>query len=258
MFVLRELVNLAEITYVANKYIKNEENVENIVHESEWLEYSFQFSDQRTEKKNVRDWVKELRLREAEDIYIGFDMLDGNKLHRLSEYGIPAGLICKYKDGKVTMWHKGLRLNPENRKNIMIYQERIANEGMYNNYFAKNFENNFKYFKGAVKNIKEFAKELECPEWEKYFEGVLELENIEKAKKSPVSERLYRIMSDTNLCVYTMAMQAYPFGGMGSWLDSPEGIAKDLGRYNEFIRVSIDLFNELMGMIVYTTNEVSK
>lgn len=171
-------------------------------------------------------------------------------------HGVLLGLICKYKNGKITQWHKKWDYDNAINKFYVTYQEKESNEQAYNKGFVNNFKNNFEYFKNSIKEIEELSKILELQEWKEHFRKIFDLENISNAKKYPATEGLHNVMSEKNLCIYAMAMDAFVFGGMGSWNDGPLNIAITRGMETDFVRKSQILFAELMVMLSYATNNI--
>lgn len=252
-YITREIINLAEITIVANKFLKENEIVESIMHDSSNCEYHFKFLNE--ERNSVHDWIMNLKEEGATEMYIDFAP-PKNICTVAYTNATPAGIICKYNNGKVTSWSKTWRIDNETKKVIILYQERLCETNYFNTNFVNNFESNFNYFKAILKKIKEFSETLGCKEWAEYFNNVFELEKIENAKVFIPTKVLYKIIPDKNLCAYAMAIQAYPFGGMGSWCDNAYMIAKEKNLEAEYEKISKELFNEIMGMIAYATNNI--
>ena len=223
------------------------------MHDSPNYEYHFKFLDE--EKSSVKDWVTNLKEKGAQEVYIDFT-LPKNILTVAYTNATPAGIMCKYNDGKITSWHKVWNLDSETKKVIITYQEKVYEKSHFNLEFVNSFERNFNYFKETLKKIKELSEILGCKEWVDYFNNVFELEMIEKTKEFIPTKALYKVIPDKNLCVYAMAIQSYPFGGMGSWCDNVYEIAKERNMDNEYENLSRNLFLEIMGMISYATNNI--
>lgn len=253
-FIVSELVNLAEITLIANCYLKKNEFYGDILHDYGEYDYHFEFMD--CEKRTVKEWVEELKRRGIEDIYI--DFLPPKDISTLAcENGTPARLVCKYKSGDISVFTKRwIRKQEKNFIYDVIYQESLIPSKYYNNGFVNYFEKNFTYFQNSIKELINFSEKLELYDWKKFFEGALELNNIEKAKEFLPTQKLYKKIPDINVCCFAMAIQAYPFGGMGSWCDVPYGIAQAKKLDNEYETYSYHIWAELMGMISYATNKV--
>lgn len=249
MFIIKEIINLAEITIIANKFLKEGKLVTEILHDFNRYNYTFSFLD--TNETSVENWVRKLKEKEVEELYIGFSV-PMNIYDVAIQNCTPAGLMCKYANGQITCWTKRWKGN-NNGNDDVLYKEKLVNPEMYSVEFSKRFESNFKYFKYSIKKVIELAKKVECDEWIKYFEQVFELEDINNAKEFPATKNMYNILPDRNLCVYAMAVQAYPFGGMNSWCDIPALKAEKLGIKDSFIKDSRELFLEIMGMISYAT-----
>ena len=250
-YVTREIVNLAEITLVANLFIKKDKLVDEIVHDFGQYNYRFMFLD--FEKTTIKEWVETLKAKDAEDIYIDFD--SNIDICKVSSFA-PVGLVCKYKDGTVTCWYKSWKYDFDNKKFYVTYQERETKKERYNNEFVDRFESNFQYFKNSIKQVEKIAKILDLPYWEEYFKRTLELEDADKAKKHPAVCGLHNTIPSENLPVYAMAIQAFPFGGIGAWNDEAFNKAISHEMKNQFIKYSQNLFAELMGMLRYVTNNV--
>lgn len=71
MAVTREIVNLAEITIIANLFLKKDKLISEFVHDFGEYDYKFIFTD--CEVSNIDEWAKRLKEKNAEDIYIDFD-----------------------------------------------------------------------------------------------------------------------------------------------------------------------------------------
>lgn len=246
-FIVRELVNLAEITLVANCFIKKNELYEDILHDSSSEKYYFTFGD-KLEKNSVKEWVEELKKRGAEDLYLDYDVpkyvMNIANINRT-----PAGIICKYKKG-VGAWHKKWV-----GKDI-YYTEELVEDDYYSNNTKKYFDQNYNYFKECLIRIAKFSEILGMNHWKEYFEKALELEDIENSKKSIISERLYNKIPDKNVSCYAMAMQAYPFGGMGSWCDDAYWICRQKDLSDQYDKVSNWLYRGIMKMLSYSTTNV--
>lgn len=252
-YITREIVNLAEITIVANKYLQKNEIIDYILHDSPNYEYHFKFLDE--EKNSVKDWIMTLKNKGAGKIYIDFaPPKDINTIAYTN--ATPAGLICKYNNGQVTSWHKKWNSYAETKKEVVLYQEKLCEKDYFNTKFINNFESNFNYFKAILEKVKEFSASLGCAEWVKYFNSALNLENIENAKEFIPTKLLYGLIPDKNLCAYAMALKAYPFGGMGSWCDNAYVLAKQKDLEDKYEKISKELFLEIMGMISYATTNI--
>lgn len=252
-FITREIVNLTELTIVANKFFKENKIVTQIMHDSPNYEYHFKFVNE--EQNSIQDWLNSLKEKGATEMYIEFE-LPRNILTVAYTNATPAGIMCKYNNGQVTIWNKLWQMDNEKNKIIISYIEKVCDPNYFNTNFVNNFKSNFNYFKTAVKNVKKLSENLQVKEWAEYFNNVFELEKIENAKNFVPTKLLYNIIPDENLCALAMAIQAYPFGGMGSWCDHMYEVAQKCNVENEYEKISKELFAEIMGMIAYATNNI--
>lgn len=250
MYITSGIVNLAEITLVANKYLKENMLITEIVHNFYNYKYCFSFLDYK--ETTIDGWVKTLKLKGVKELYISFSRPeDVTSLGYVNSF--PGGLICVYEDGKITGWKQKFQNNNDGYTEI-LYTETNISPLLHNMEFLNRFESNFEYFKDSIKKMIKFSTKLGCKEWKNYFEKALELEDIAKAKNFIAVKNLNNVISDKSLCAYAMAMQAFPFGKMGSWCDDPCGIAESKGLKSSYDSNSCELFLELMGMISYATN----
>lgn len=250
MYIISDVVNLVELTLVANKYLKENKMIPEIVHNLPNHKYLFSFFD--SEEITIEGWVKKLKLNGVKELYISFSRPQDITLLGYKN-SFPGGVISVYENGSVTAWKQKFLDIGDDYKEI-LYKEVNINPLLHDMGFLNKFQSNFKYFKCAVKEMIRFSENLGCEEWKIYFGKVLELEDIEKAKKCIAVENLNNVISDKSLCVYAMAMQAYPFGGMGSWCDEPYSIAISKGLESSYDNYSWGIFSELMGMLAYVTN----
>lgn len=117
-YVWYRIINaITEITIVANKYLKEKEMVEGIMHDSPNYEYHFKFLNE--EKNSIKDWITNLKEKGAKEVYIDFAP-PKNILTVAYTNATPAGIICKYNDGKITGWHKAWNWNSETKKGYNI------------------------------------------------------------------------------------------------------------------------------------------
>lgn len=113
------------------------------------------------------------------------------------------------------------------------------------------WENNTERFREALIRIEAFSRQIGCGEFAEIFHRALSVLDGEVTVTSEPALPL----PEHNRRMFEAAGVADLFGGMGSWNDSPAGIADKLGQREQYEQVSNELLQQLRYAVLYAVNE---
>lgn len=105
-----------------------------------------------------------------------------------------------------------------------------------------------------LNEIGDFAVAIGCSEWKKWFDkGRAALES----DADQATSILPKIYSPEARRLIAAAREAWVFGGMGWWNDSPPYMARDAGKEEEYDRLTAELYETIMKCTQASVNSIT-
>ena len=219
------------------------------------LEFEFlNREDKKTIVCSPLEWIEKSKNNGIKEVYLYMMKCDD---YSISGYANTSslGIITIDDKNEYYFWSPNWTFNNETKAWLVTYKEhRLIN-------FSKDkiiVKNNISKFKDALKNILEHAKKIGLKWYINQFNYALcilegkdidiQSNNFRKPLKIDLDGESKSIMEAVN--------QAWVFGGMGSWNDSPFAIALELGIEDEYKKVSSELWNQLYNAVFYAINNL--
>lgn len=175
-------------------------------------------------------------------------------------------MLCFYPNDVIHMWMPRWILDKDKKGWRIIFQEKIWE----NHPTGKpTYKDNTEAFRQVLEDIGSLARELGFEHWGQVFdrsikmlEGDFDYEAYDKEVEEKfrqmgktVPARKHLDIPGHNKDLFEAASNADVFGGMGSWNDSPAGVASGKGLEKEYNELSDKLFNQIAVAIMYSINQ---
>lgn len=245
-----ELMNMVQLTLSAKHYIRTGKNEKSLAANAQIDKMTFSFVQQdfgkmasAYEAESRDEWLKMLAERGAEDIkLIVVDEIDN--FDRLAfANSIPCFMLCFY-DGGITSWNKRWTFNNETKKWDVHFTETICrNTPPGKPQFSDVSQQMVKLFE----RLRALSQKLGLSEFSMRFaaaQGALQANFVNGDATSPANRRLLQA-----------AVEAYVFGGEGSWNDKAKFIAAGKGLSEEYQNLTKDLYRGIALSCMYAVNE---
>lgn len=247
-----ELLHLAEQVIFVKTYKKTAYLLDSKLGYVDGLQYTFyQDAAKRLRKHTVlledtKSWIKRLGRLGLTDIGLRIreDPEDIN-LIAFSNGFRDCVIETKFKDA-TSVWIKNWTFDSAERMWDVSYTERPLKEGSFPEIAADPTMD----FRAVLLKIHDLAGHLGLEWFAERFQSAEEI-LMERA----LSNCPYNEMPPKNRRMFSAAQTAYVFGGMGSWNDSPPYLAGEKGLADEYVRLTNELFRQIMRALMYAVNE---
>lgn len=202
----------------------------------------------RSPFKSVEEWYKQALKRKLTDVKF-LTPAEVEDRHLLAFAGARRNLLaCFYEDGEVTYSMPKWTFNTQNKGWDIHYMEyRWENPPIEKPAFPDNTED----FSQVLREIAKLADEIECDNFAYLFRQAEQVLAGKGAKASGIEIPL----PEKHLSMFHAASSADVFGGMGSWNDSPWGMARDKNLSEKYEELSSELYKQIVGAVLYAVNE---
>lgn len=163
----------------------------------------------------------------------------------------PVIIMSVYKNGKVTYWSPHWNYNDTIKGWTVEYTENKWRNAPKS---KPAFKNNIQDFKNILDRISAFAYDINENRFGDVFKTAYQL----LGGAVPSTEYRYADIPDLpqeNRLLFNAASLADVFGAMGSWNDSPAGLAAQRGMEEEYETLSDELLKQLRFAVMYAVNE---
>lgn len=245
-----ELMNMIQMTLTAKYYIRSGEINDALVSNSKIGNMLFKFAEQdfgakapAAETSSKLDWCKMLVERGAEDVKLMVvDEVDNFDKLALAN-GIPCFMLCFY-DGGVTAWYKKWSFNKDTNLWDIEFTENIC----HNTPSGKpEFYDMTQPFVTLLERIRGLAQKLGLGEFAFKFSAALGALRADFAGNGMLAPANHRLLG--------AAIEAYVFGGEGSWNDKAKFAAAGKGLAEEYEELTKDLYRGIALACMYAVNE---
>ena len=110
-------------------------------------------------------------------------------------------------------------------------------------------------FMKVLANIKELACKIDCDEFAGVFQRAIDVLKGTSSDIDPAYKLSLSALPEKHLRIFEAASTADVFGAMGSWNDSPAGMAVHKNLYKEYNELSDELLKQMRLSILYAINE---
>ncbi len=246
-----ELMNMVQMTIMAKYYIRTGEMNESLTNNSKIGSMHFTFAEQDFGEKapaaeidSKAEWLKMLVERGAEDVkLLVIDEIDNFDRLALVN-GMPCCMLCFYVGG-VTSWNKKWSYNDETKAWDVHFVETVCRNAPPE---KPKFQDMTQPFVTLLERIRGLAQKLGLGEFAFKFSaalGSLQADFVHgDAAMTPAHHRLL-----------SAAIQAYVFGGEGSWNDKAKFAAAGKGLSEEYQELTSDLYRGIALACMYAANE---
>ena len=246
-----ELMNMVQMTIMAKYYIRTGEMNESLTNNSKIGSMHFTFAEQDFGEKapaaeidSKAEWLKMLVKRGAEDVkLLVIDEIDNFDRLALVN-GMPCCMLCFYVGG-VTSWNKKWSYNDETKAWDVHFVETVCHNTPPE---KPKFQDITQPFVTLLERIRGLAQKLGLGEFAFKFSaalGSLQADFVHgDAAMTPAHHRLL-----------SAAIQAYVFGGEGSWNDKAKFAAAGKGLSEEYQELTSDLYRGIALACMYAANE---
>lgn len=197
---------------------------------------------------SVSEWFERCRTQGLVDLQYLTSTKSDNRDSLAFANTSPNFLACFFRHGRVRLWGSVWLSDSQSDGWDVVYEESHVPE-----IFKRKlqWENNAERFREALIRIEAFSRQIGCGEFAEIFhraQSVLDGEvTVTSEPALPLPEH--------NRRMFEAAGVADLFGGMGSWNDSPAGIADKLGQREQYEQVSNELLQQLRCAVLYAVNE---
>lgn len=245
-----ELMNMIQLTLSAKYYIRTGKNEKSLNSGNQIGNMTFVFAQQDFGKKaeaaeaaSRDEWLKMLAERGAEDVkLIVIDEIDDiDKLAFAN--AMPCFMFCFY-DGGITRWNKRWIFNNDSKKWDILFTESVCRDTPPG---KPEFSDVSQPMATLLERLRALAQKLGLSEFSMKFEaaqGALQANFVNGDMMSPANHRLLQA-----------AVEAYVFGGMGSWNDNAKAVAEKKGLSKEYNNLTNDLYRGIALSCMYAVNE---
>lgn len=245
-----ELMNMIQLTLSAKYYIRTGKNEKSLVTNVQIEKMTFSFVQQdfgkmapAAEAESRDKWMEMLAERGAEDIklIVVDEIEDFDKLAFAN--AIPCFMLCFY-DGGVTRWNKRWSFNDETKKWDVHFTETTC----LNTPPGKpEFSDVSQPMVTLLERLRAFSQKLGMSEFSIKFaaaQGALQANFVNGDMISPANRRLLQ-----------SAIEAYVFGGEGSWNEKAKFAAAGKGLSEEYRNLTKELYRGIALSCMYAVNE---
>lgn len=237
-----QLYNLIKIIDLSNKAIRDEhlDNYEKekyinsiifeTVEDSSLMNKIFKQNKMKVVAKSLKEWCKYIRSKKCKQVYVQLGVsTDDRNLSAFANGVSGQVMICIY-NGYYEVWRNVFEYNEKSWDVRYQLLQKINGEfTLVNVDYCRAIENLIE----SYQRIANFALEIKEEHWAKFFySGKENLERIKSKGEFNIEQLLTGIQ--------------WPFGGMGSWNDSPPYSAHVLGKEDEFKLVSDNLYKGIL------------
>lgn len=240
-----ELLDMSRMTIMAKHYIKNGQFAAALSRSSSIDHRLFRFAPEGDEApfetESCEEWLAELSRRGAQDFKLIVPVkLDSERLDRVN--GIRCGIICFYGD-RATSWNKQWSYDPIKEKWNVQLIEFPVNE-MHDKPVLEDVSESMVTL---LERIRALAQKLQLSEFSFRFSAAL------KALQADLVEA--DIIQPAHRRLLQAAIEAYVFGGKGSWTDTAKFVAAGKGLTEEYEYLTKELYSGIALSIMYAVNE---
>lgn len=202
----------------------------------------------RSPFNNVEEWYKQALKRKLTEVKF-LTPAEVQDRHLLAFAGARRNLLtCFYKDGEVTYLMPTWTFNTGKKGwDIHYVEHRWENPPQEKPVFPDNTED----FAKVLREIAQLADDIECDNFGYLFRQAEQVLTGESPKASGIEIPL----PQKHLNMFHAASSADVFGGMGSWNDSPWGMAREKNLSEKYEQLSSELYKQIVGAVLYAVNE---
>ncbi|WP_018750899.1 hypothetical protein [Paenibacillus sanguinis] len=203
---------------------------------------------ERSSFKNVEEWYKQALKRKLTDVKF-LTPAEVKDRHLLAFAGARRNLLtCFYEDGEVTYSLPKWTFNTRKKGwDIHYVEHRWENPPQEKPVFPDNTEE----FAKVLDEIAKLADDIECDNFAHLFRqaGLVLAGETSKASGMEIP------LPEKHLNMFHAASSADVFGGMGSWNDSPWGMAREKDLSEKYEELSSELYKQIVGAVLFAVNE---
>lgn len=248
-----EIYNACSIVTAAKKALRESQNIDYKLDTYEkHIEFHFLpkglFRKKRQEALSVDIWFKECLSAGLEDIkFMTPDRVKDRHLLGFSGATL-ISILCFYKNGKTTYFTPHWSFVERSKGWHIVYEENLWKIAPSE---KPQFTNPTFDFLHALEEIEAFARVIEFPYFaEKFLKASQILLGNELETTTPHPD-----LPPENLKLFLAAQNAYVFGAMGSWNDSPPYVAHEKGLEKQYEALSAQLHTQIVSAILYAVNQ---
>lgn len=248
-----QLYNLIKVIDLSNKSLKNmiidnykeDKYISSVLFEvpmdNSFINKVFNRNEIKAVASSLMEWCEYLKLRKCKKVYAILGINDNDRNLSAFANGVSGqAMVCVYNK-YFEVWRNSFKYNEKNWDVKYSMSEKVNGE-----FFLEDVD-----YKWAINSLIEsylqignFALEIKEEHWAKFFYNG--------------KENLERMMNNENFDIENLLSNIkWPFGGMGSWNDSPPYSAYQCGKEDEFKFVSDKLYKSLHEAIEAILNKNS-
>lgn len=197
---------------------------------------------------NVSEWFGRCLTKGLSDVQYLTDTMPDNRDLLGFANASPNLLACFFRNGRVRLFGSCWLFDPQSRGWNVVYME-ARKSGIFKRKLA--WEDNTENFRQALVRIEAFARQIGCDDFAEIFFRAQAVLDGEAAGGPEPSLAL----PEHNRRLFEAAGVADVFGGMGSWNDSPAGIAEEQGQKECYDKLSQELLQQIRSAVLYAVNE---
>lgn len=190
------------------------------------------------ECNDAQSWYKLLEKREIKDIHLVSYFEEDNIKFAGFSNSTEQGIVTEYANGKTTLWVAKWKFDEEIKGWTSYYKEFKWRGGSQYTY-----EECRRDFERTLLDIEELARLLGFDNFAKIFKEAYDILTSKGDSSIPEWARDdMPNLTEERLRLFLAASEADVFGAMGSWNDSPEGVAYEKGLQENYEKLSHDLY----------------
>lgn len=243
-----EVLDLCELTVLAKQAKKEQREIAQP--EQRYIaKRRFIFSQGYGNTESVSAWFRILVKRGMRDLV--FMIPTEVKKRSILGFSNTSGgyLLCFRNDETISYFTAEWEFQKEEKLWHVTYREHEWEEAPKS---MAEFEDCSDSFRRVLKEIAEFANEIDEPFFGARFEDALEILNGNAASLNEA--KFVSSLPEKYRRIFRAADMADVFGAMGSWNDCPPGHAEALGRRDDYERLSNELLRQIRINLMYAVN----
>lgn len=201
------------------------------------------------EAGSVQEWFKICKKRGLRDVKLVTPTATKNRYVLGFANASRGVMVCFWKNGRTTCFVPSWSFDDKEKGWNVIYKEQYAVS------FSEEeltYTNQTEEFKSVLLEIAAFAEEIGASNWSGVFRKAYD--GMTNPDKEQNQHGLGHLPDDFK-GIYLAISIADVFGGMGSWNDSPHGLARAKGLEKEYDELSDRLLKQLRHHLMYITNQ---
>lgn len=249
-----ELLQMAQLVSMTRHYLQTKELIDCIDYgkiksiEFQGTKKIFGVIKHKVIISDMKKWMKSLSSKHTNRIYL-LKKPETTDVTLSDFTNAPEWYMVSVAKGKTTVWFRLRSFDYNLKKWNVRFLEHLDLTGTFS---KLTFEDNISQFKDCLKEIGNFAGQIECDYWAKRFQlalGILEGNDIE-----PAIDIDFRLLSEDSQKILRAVTWAWIFGGNDSWVDSPFIYAKEKNKLEEYKALTSLLYDTIMESIMFAVN----